>query len=115
MAIQVRSGLVSNVFGHRDNKNVNVPVSFIHNINNVQGQQNININSLVDITPKEAYEIIDNGFNNLMSIHYCKPNILFKFNQDHCCFQTKLLTFCMAILKEMLGLKACCPTMSLGY
>jgi len=78
MAIQVRSGLVSNVFGHRDNKNVNVPVSFIHNINNVQGQQNININSLVDITPKEAYEIIDNGFNNLMSIHYCKPNILFK-------------------------------------
>ena len=77
-AIQARTGLVMNVFGYRDNRNVNLPVSFIHTINNVQGQQHINVNSLVDITPLEAFEIIDAGFNNIMSIHYCPPNALFK-------------------------------------
>ena len=78
MTIQARTGLVMNVFGYRDNKVVNVPVSFTHIINNIHGQQFININSLVDITPLEAYEIIDEGFNRLMAIHYCQPNALFK-------------------------------------
>ena len=78
MAIQARTGIAMNVFGYRDNKNINMPVSFVHTINNVQGQQFINVNSLVDITPLEAYEIIDEGFNSIMSIHYCKPNTLFK-------------------------------------
>ena len=77
-AIQARSGLAMNVFGFRDNKNVNMPVSFIHIINNIHGQQFININSLVDITPFEAYEIIDKGYQRLMAIHYCPPNALFK-------------------------------------
>ncbi len=77
-AIQARTGLVKNVFGFRDNKSVNMPVSFLHIINNIQGQQYINVNSLVDITPLEALEIIDAGFSQIMSIHYCQPNSLFK-------------------------------------
>ena len=77
-AIQARTGLVMNVFGYRDNKNVNMPVSFIHIINNIQGQNYINVNSLVDITPLETLELIDAGFANIMSLHYCKPNSLFK-------------------------------------
>ena len=76
-AIQARTGLVKNVFGYRDNKSVNMPVSFTYIINNVHGQQYINVNSLVDITPLEALEIIDNGYKQLMSIHYCPPNALF--------------------------------------
>ena len=77
-AIQSRTGLAKNVFGYRDNKSVNMPVSFIHIINNIHGQQYINVNSLVDITPLEAYEIIDKGYERLMAIHYCPPNALFK-------------------------------------
>jgi DNA-directed RNA polymerase II subunit RPB1 len=77
-AIQARSGLAMNVFGYRDNKNVNMPVSFVHIINNIHGQQFINVNSLVDITPLEAYEIIDKGFERLTAVHYCQPNALFK-------------------------------------
>ena len=77
-AIQARSGLAKNVFAFHDNKSVNMPVSFIHIINNIHGQQFINVNSLVDITPFEAYEMIDEGFNRLMAIHYCPPNALFK-------------------------------------
>ena len=76
-AIQARTGLVKNVFGYRDNKSVNMPVCFTHIINNVQGQQYINVNSLVDITPLEALEIIDNGYQQLMAIQYCQPNSLF--------------------------------------
>jgi len=78
MAIQIRTGLVMNVFGYRDNRNINMPISFIHTINNVQGQNHINVNSLVDITPLEAMEIIDEGFSRLMAIQYCQPNMLFK-------------------------------------
>ena len=55
-----------------------MPVSFIHIINNIQGQNYINVNSLVDITPLETLELIDAGFANIMSLHYCKPNSLFK-------------------------------------
>jgi len=77
-AIQARSGLAKNVFAYHDNKTVNMPVSFIHIINNIHGQQFINVNSLVDITPFEAYEIIDEGYSRLMAIHYCPPNALFK-------------------------------------
>ena len=77
-AIQSRTGLAKNVFGYRDNRSVNMPVSFIHIINNIHGQQFINVNSLVDITPLEAYEIIDEGYSRLMAIHYCPPNHLFK-------------------------------------
>ena len=77
-AIQARSGLAQNVFAFHDNKIVNMPVSFIHIINNIHGQQFINVNSLVDITPFEAYELIDEGFKRLLDIHYCPPNALFK-------------------------------------
>jgi DNA-directed RNA polymerase II subunit RPB1 len=77
-AVQARTGLAMNVFGFRDNKTVNMPVSFLHIINNIQGQQYINVNSLVDLTPLEAMEIIDNGYSRLMAIHYCPPNALFK-------------------------------------
>ena len=77
-AIQARTGLAVNVFGQRDNKMVNMPVSFQHTINNVHGQQYINVNSLVDITPLEALEIIDDGYSRLMMVYYCQPNALFK-------------------------------------
>ena len=77
-AVQARTGLAKNVFGYKDNRNVNMPVSFIHIINNIHGQQFINVNSLVDITPLEAYELIDEGYSRLVAIHYCPPNDLFK-------------------------------------
>ena len=52
--------------------------SFQHIINNVQGLQHINKNSMVDITPLEAFELIENTFNNLEKIVYAPPTELFK-------------------------------------
>lgn len=76
--IETRKGLVEKVFENRDNKTVNLPVAFAHIINNVQGQQYINANSMVDITPLEALEIIDEGYKQISSLYYITPTILFK-------------------------------------
>ena len=76
--ISARKDIIENIFNNHYNDVVHIPVSFTHIINNVQGQQSININSMVNITPYEAMEIIDNGYNQLELITYTKPTQLFK-------------------------------------
>ena len=76
--IDMRDKIVENIFKNTDNKKVHIPVSFQHIINNVQGLQHINKNSMVDITPLEAFELIENTFNNLEKIVYAPPTELFK-------------------------------------
>jgi DNA-directed RNA polymerase II subunit RPB1 len=76
--IKTREGIASKVFGNKDNKVVNLPVAFSYIINNVQGQHYINANSMVDITPLEAFDIIDEGFKQIESLYYIKPTELFK-------------------------------------
>ena len=76
--IQKRKEIANNVFENKLNKTINIPVAFQHIINNVQGQYNITNNSMVDITLLEAFEIIENGFDRISSIHYIKPTELFK-------------------------------------
>ena len=76
--IKTREGIASKVFDNKDNKVVNLPVAFSYIINNVQGQHYINANSMVDITPLEAFDIIDEGFKQIESLYYIKPTELFK-------------------------------------
>ena len=76
--IEKRDEIVKHVFKYIDNKQVNCPVSFVHIIDNIQGQQYINSQSMVDITPLEAFEMIDNSFKSLMLSKYAAPNELFK-------------------------------------
>jgi len=76
--IEMRDLIIDRVFGKLDNKNVQMPVSFIHIINNVQAQQQINQNSMVDITPIEAMDMVSDAFRQLENIHYAPPTLLFK-------------------------------------
>ena len=76
--INAREKIVKNVFNHLDNKSVNLPVAFSHIINNVQNQHFISNKSMVDITPQEAYQLIDDGFQQIAAIHYVQPTELFK-------------------------------------
>jgi DNA-directed RNA polymerase II subunit RPB1 len=76
-AISLRAKLYNNVFGRKDGKNIYIPVAFSYIINNVQGQQNINASSMVDITPLEALQLIEDGFNRLNAITYVRPTLLF--------------------------------------
>jgi len=55
---------------------VNMPVSFVNIINNIAGNQEENV--IVDITPLEVFQLIEENYENINSIHYCKPNELFK-------------------------------------
>ena len=76
--IESRENIIKKIFNNRDNHVVHLPVAFTHIINNVQGQQFINVNSMVNITPFEALQIIDNGYKQLETITYVKPTELFK-------------------------------------
>jgi len=78
MMIEYRKQIMTHVFKNKSNDKVYLPVAFSYIINNIQAQQNIQSNSLVDITPLEAFELIDNTFNQLLTIKYAKPNDLFK-------------------------------------
>jgi DNA-directed RNA polymerase II subunit RPB1 len=73
-----RDEIVKYVFGNKDEKVVRVPVAFAYIIANIIGQQSLNKDSLVDISPLEAFECIENGFKLLEQIYYAKPNELFK-------------------------------------
>ena len=73
-----RDKIVNNIFNNKDEKVVRMPVAFMHIINNIIGQQSINQNSLVDITPLEAFEMIEEAYNSLEKIHFARPNDLFK-------------------------------------
>jgi len=81
--VKSRHQLYNNVFVHKDGKNIHIPVAFSYIINNVQGQQHIGPGSLVDITPFEAFQLIEDGFNKLNAITYVKPTYLFKLAYDY--------------------------------
>jgi DNA-directed RNA polymerase II subunit RPB1 len=78
MMIEYRDTIIKYVFKMRDDKKVNIPVAFQQIINNVRGQQYINVNSMVDITPLETLDLIDDGYKRINSFHYVKPTELFK-------------------------------------
>lgn len=78
MMIKNRELIIKNVFKNKSDSVVNCPVAFHYIINNIQGQCNITISSLVDITPMEALEMIENCYSNLEKNYYAPPTELFK-------------------------------------
>ena len=72
-----RALLVTKVFQNDYNARVHLPVNFTRTINNIQHQLNLQNNSLVDITPYEVYEMIENLFNNLKT-RFATPTRLFR-------------------------------------
>ena len=73
-----RDEIIKNVFKNKGDTIVNCPVAFSHIINNIQGQHSISASSLVDITPFEAYKMIEHSYAMLEKIHYAQPTMLFK-------------------------------------
>jgi DNA-directed RNA polymerase II subunit RPB1 len=78
MMIEKRESIIKNVFKNKSDSVVNCPVAFHYVISNIQGQCNITISSLADITPMEALEMIENCYSNLEKIYYAPPTELFK-------------------------------------
>ena len=76
--IERRDEIVKNIFKYTDSQKIKIPVAFQHIINNVQGLQNINKNSMVDITPLETYQLLETIMTKLENIHFAPPTELFK-------------------------------------
>ena len=78
MMVKNRDSIIKNVFKNKSDTIVNCPVAFSYIISNVQGQCNISVSSLVDITPLEAFELIEYCYKNLEKNHFAPPTELFK-------------------------------------
>lgn len=76
--VESRDQIVQDVFEGKDGLVIHIPVAFTYIIDNVRGQQMINEDSMVDITPLECFKMIDKGFADLEAIHMSPPSKLFK-------------------------------------
>ena len=74
--IESRNLIVKNVLKNIFKSNVNLPVSFVSIIKNIKESQNDNI--IIDITPLEVFELIEENMEKLNKLNSCKPNTLFK-------------------------------------
>ena len=78
MMIGNRERIIKYVFKNKSDSSVSCPVAFYYIINNIQGQCNITMSSLVDITLLEALEMIEHCYSKLEQNHYAPPTELFK-------------------------------------
>jgi DNA-directed RNA polymerase II subunit RPB1 len=78
MMVKSRDDVIKYVFKNKGDTNISSPVAFIYIINNIQGQCNISISSLVDITLLETLEMIEKCFEKLEKNYYAPPTKLFK-------------------------------------
>ena len=76
--IEHRNELVEKVFLKKDDNKIKLPVSFAHIIANVQGQLALNANSLVNITPREAFELIEQYYDKMTRYMGVPPSKLFE-------------------------------------
>jgi len=76
--MEYQTELVENVFNFKNDNSVKVPVAFQNIISNIQGQLNLNSNSIVDVTPLEAFQMFEDCFEKLKTLAYVQPTDLFK-------------------------------------
>ena len=78
MMLFARDSAVKNIFKNKNVDSVLAPVAFVHIINNIQGNLGLAANSIVDLTPLEAFQLIEEYYEKLKSLHYAPPNPLFE-------------------------------------
>ena len=78
MMIDHRKLVIEAVFRNKDENMVKLPVSFANCVSNIQGQLSLGSNSIVDITPLEAFKMIEAYFAKLQAIEMVKPGKLFE-------------------------------------
>ena len=76
--IEYRKKLTENVFKNEKAVTVHIPVHFQRIMNNLQHQLHIQPDFVVNITPLEIYELIDDAFETLNQHKLTKPTDLFK-------------------------------------
>lgn len=75
--IRDRDNIVKNVFGYSNDSTIHIPVHFERIIINIKNQLHIQSSTMVDITPLECFEMVEDCLKQLNSITYAKPTDLF--------------------------------------
>ena len=76
--IAARESLVELVFKNKNENQVRLPVAFQNIIANIQGQLGLNSHSTVDITPLEAFQMIEENWTKMGQMAFCPLTKLFK-------------------------------------
>jgi DNA-directed RNA polymerase II subunit RPB1 len=76
--LSMRKRLIEDVFKYKNDNTVKAPVSFNNIIDNIANQLHLNGNSAVDITPMEAFDLIDQYYEKITHLYYMEENELFK-------------------------------------
>ena len=76
--LDARDMLIHNIFDRRSETKLQSPVGFTYLIANVEHQMNVNKQIKVDMTPLEAYDLLDDYFSQLNALGAYKPTYLFK-------------------------------------
>jgi len=76
--LAARDDIVKGVFNNKNDNNVVLPVALQNMIANIQGQLGLNSNSTVDITPLEAFELIEDNFKKMNQLAYAPLTRLFE-------------------------------------
>ena len=74
----IREKVAKHVFNYSDSTTIYIPVYFNRIINNIAKELKYKSNSLVNITPLETYQILDDNLETLNRIQFGKPTELFK-------------------------------------
>jgi DNA-directed RNA polymerase II subunit RPB1 len=91
--IENRDNLVENLFKMKNENGVRLPVGFQYIIGNIHGQLNLTKDSAVNITPLEAFKLIEKYYEKLNAIHCVKTTELFKIMYFYYLSPRDLLVF----------------------
>ena len=75
--LDARESIVNSVFHYKNENTIRIPVAFQNIIANIQGQLGLNVNSAVDITPLEAFEMIEDNLQNMNRMTFVPLTELF--------------------------------------
>ena len=78
MMIKIRNLYIIDIYHNTANNMVHCPIDFENLIINIKNKHNIQSNSIIDITPLDAFNMIEETFNTLNKYIYNKPNKLFE-------------------------------------
>jgi len=74
----MRNNVVENVFLNKNENEIKMPIAFQNAITNIQGQMKLSANSIVDITPQETFELIEEYYQRLKTFTFAPPTALFE-------------------------------------
>jgi len=78
MMIGARDAIVKSIFKNKNENSIKIPVSFQNIIVNIQGQLGLSGSSTVDITPMEAFELIEENFKKMNRFAFAPLTRLFE-------------------------------------